>query len=563
MGPVLEEHIGMKRKRAAAELRKEATQREKGTWKIPLMSSRWLVILLLLLAGLVWYGFYAAHTKEIVGSDERQYVSVARNILSGKGIVRNFIFPLELNFFEKIPVPEFFHPPGYPLIIAGFFKLFGISDFSALLPSYISYFFLIFLFFFFAKSHLEIKAATVATVILIFNRDILDMSVVALSEAVYTLVFFLFFVLMVKAKSLKDVFVAGLVLGACQLIRENIYPYAIAILVYLWFYPDLPRHKKMIFFAIGILIPIIPKMIRTFLVTGSPFFSYAKIQLMAFTDKYPWMNIWRDIHNPSFFGFLIDEPGQLILKCLGNWVNGLEGILSISSPYLLAFFFVDMFHWNIHTQWKKAKMLFLFLFISQIFFISLINYDRRYFFCFLPVMTIFGSESFLRISGALVSAVKFHWRNTIFFLTIFLFFVFFIMPSTYLIVRPSGPPVLEFKAPQYGFLMPPLEANRLNDFVRRELKEDKIVWTDLPEILEWEGDRLCGWLPTKIEYIYKIHKKIPVDAILLTNVRIPKYMEEEWQYLLLSNESLPRYRDVKLYVGKKLFAKLLIRDGKE
>jgi 4-amino-4-deoxy-L-arabinose transferase-like glycosyltransferase len=552
-----------RRKSPVIDSKRDVAPKENKGWIFLLLSSKWFVLLVLLLAGIVWYGFYTMHTKEIVGSDDREYVSIARNIFSGRGIVRNFIVPLELNFFGKIPVPEFFHPPGYPLIIAGFFKLFGISDFSALLPSYVSYFFLIILFFFFAKRYLEIKAATVATVILIFNREILDMSLVVLSEAVYTLIFFLFFVLMVKARSLKDIFVGGLVLGVSHLIRENIYPYSIAIFVYLCFYPDLPRRKKMMFFTIGILIPIFPKMIRTFLVTGSPFFSYAKIQLMAFTDKYPWINIWRDIHNPSFFGFLIHEPSQLILKCLGNWVSVLEGILSISNPYLLAFFMMEMFHWNIHTQWKKAKILFLSLFISQIFFISLINYDRRYFFPFLPVIIIFGSESFLRISGTLVSGVKSHWKNTISSLIILLFFVFFIMPSTYLIVRRSGPTILEFKAPQYGFVMTAMEAKKLNDFLRRELKENQIVWTDFPEILEWEGDRLCGWLPTKIEYIYEIHKKIPVDAILLTNARTLKQMEEEWQYLLLSNESLPQYRNVKLYVGKKFFAKLLIRDGRE
>lgn len=551
------------RKSPVIDSKKDVAPKENNGWIFTVISSKWVILLILILAGIVWYGFYTMHTKEIVGSDEREYVSIARNIFNGRGIVRNFIFPLEVNFFKKIPVPEFFHPPGYPLIIAGFFKLFGISDFSALLPSYVSYFFLIIFFFFFAKRYLEIKAATVATVILIFNREILDMSLVALTEAVFTLIFFLFFVLMVKAKSLKDIFVAGLVLGVSHLIKENIYPYAIAIFVYLWFYPDLPRRKKMIFFAIGILIPIFPKMVRTFLVTGSPFFSYANIQLMAFTDKYPWMNIWRDIHNPSFFGFLIDEPSQLILKYLGNWVSVLEGILSISNPYLLAFFLMEMVHWNTRTRLKKAKMLFLSLFISQIFFIPLVNYDRRYFFQFLPMIIIFGSEGFLRISGALVSGVKAYWKNTISSLAILLFFVFFILPSTYLIVRRSGPPVLDFKAPQYGFLMTAMEAKRLNDFLRRELKEDQIVWTDLPEILEWEGDRLCGWLPTKIEYIYKIHKKIPVDAILLTNVRTPKQVEEEWQYLLLSNESLPQYRNVKLYVGKKFFAKLLIRDGRE
>ena len=94
-----------------------------------IISSNWLILFVLLLAGIVWFGFYATHTKEIAGSDDREYTSIARNIVNGKGIVRNFVYPVDINFFEKLPIPEFIHPPGYPLILAGFFKLFGISDF--------------------------------------------------------------------------------------------------------------------------------------------------------------------------------------------------------------------------------------------------------------------------------------------------------------------------------------------------------------------------------------------------------------------------------------------------
>jgi hypothetical protein len=365
---------------------------------------------------------------------------------------------------------------------------------------------------------------------------------------------------MVKAKTLKDIFVASLILGASHLTRENIYPYSISVFIYLCFHPDLPRRKKMICFVAGILIPIAPKVVRTYLETGSPFFSYGKFALMCFTDKYPWMNVWRDIQNPSLFGFLLEEPSQLILKYLGNWVDVLEGILTISNPFLWAFFLMEMFYQDTHAPWKKAKGLFLTLFASQIFFIPLINYDRRYFFPFLPMVALFGSKSFLRISGVLVSSMQTRWGKTISSLIVLLFFVFFMMPSTYLIVRRSGPPLLDFKTPQYGFLLPSREANKLNDFLRGELKENQVVWTDLPEILEWEGDRLCGWLPRRIEHIYEIHKKIPVDAILLTSVRTPHRMEEEWKYLLFSEHSLPRYRNIKLYKSGTIFAKLLIRD---
>lgn len=390
------------------------------------------------------------------------------------------------------------------------------------------------------------------------------MSLVALSEAVYTLIFFLFFFLFIKTKTLRGIFISGILLGISQLVRKNVYPFLIPILVYLYLYPDLPRWRKITFFMIGFFIPIVPEGIRAFFETGSPLFSYGKFTLMSYSAKYPWENVLRGIANPSLFEFLTVEPNQFFFKYLTNLATILEQILSISNSYLLAFFLTEMFYWKDSPEWNRIKKLFLFLFLFQILFISSVNFTtHRFFIPFIPMITLFAAKGFLRTSTHLISTVKVSWRERISLLFLFIFFIFFALPTFHTIFAAYKPSALGFKTPQHGFLLSREEANRLNDFLRRELKEDQIVWTDLPEILEWEGNRLCGWLPTKIEYIYKIHKKIPVDAILLTNVQTPKEMEEEWQYLLLSNESLPLYRNVSLYTGRKFFAKLLMRDDRE
>jgi len=526
-------------------------------------SSGRLIILLLILAGIVWYAFYSSHIKEIAGSDDREYVSIARNIVNGKGIVRNFIYPVDINFFNQLPVPEFVHPPGYPLILAGFLKLFGTQEFVALLPSYLSYFILVLLFFFFVRSNMEGKTAAIAVIILIFNREILQMSLVALSEEVYTLAFFLFFILFVRATSLRAIFVAGFILGLSHLIRENIYPFLVPLFFYLYFYPPLPRRKKMVFFLIGLFIPILFNLVRSSLATGSPFFSYGKFTLMAYTEKYPWLNIYRDIGNPSFLRFLMDGPGQFFLKYITNVVMTMEKLLSVSNPYLLAFAFVEMFNWRMGSPWKRIKILFLALLISQILFVSVFTFTHRFFIPFIPLIILFGAQGFLRLSENLAQEVNRFLKGKIYLLINCLFILFFTVPTLYVLLRPDKPAPLNFKAPSFGFLMQKEEAEKLNEFLRKELKEDAVVWTDLPEILEWEGDRACGWLPTRVETIYEIHKKIRVDAILLTSLRTPHHMEEQWRVLLFSEQTLPRYRNVRWYRGKRLFAKLLIRDEKE
>ncbi len=113
------------------------------------------------------------------------------------------------------------------------------------------------------------------------------------------------------------------------------------------------------------------------------------------------------------------------------------------------------------------------------------------------------------------------------------------------------------------FLMSEKEARKINSFLKNNVKPNQMIWTNLPEILEWEGDRLCGWLPKRIQYLYEINKKIPVDAIFLTNLRSPYPMEEEWSSLLFGKSSLPQYRTVMVYQESQVFAKLLIRDNRE
>lgn len=527
------------------------------------MASKGLYVPLLFLAFIVWYGFYATHTKGVTGSDDREYAAIARNIVEGKGIVRNFIYPVDVKFFSKPLIPEFHHPPGYPLIIAGFFKVFGISDFVALLPSYLSYFLLILMFFFYIRPQLDLKAVVLASVLIIFNKEMLDVSLTSFTEMSYTFVFFLFFMVLVKAKNLKDIFFAGVLLGLSQLIRKSFYPFLVPLFIYFVLYHREFRWKKMVTFTFGLLLPILPSLLRSYLVTGSPFFSYNNLVLMSYSEKYPEMSIWRDINAPSMIEFLKNEPGVLLTKYLNHFMNLLTKLLSVSNSYVLALFLTEMLYWKVDPDWKRTKVLFLLLLFSQILFVPLNMFDARYFIPFLSVMIVFASQACLRISASLISEVKLGWRNAVTALLILLSCVFFVTPVLDLILRPNANLVSNNKTLQFGFLMSKEEAFRLNEFLDRELKKDQIVWTDFPEVLEWEGNRMCGWLPLRPNDVFEIHRKIPVDAILLTTFRTSSRMRQEWRNLLFSEQTLPRYRTMKIYKSRIIYAKLLIRDERD
>jgi 4-amino-4-deoxy-L-arabinose transferase-like glycosyltransferase len=528
------------------------------------MASKGLyVVPILFLAFIIWYGFYGTHTKGVTGSDDREYAAIARNIVEGKGIVRNLIYPVDVKFFSKPLIPEFHHPPGYPLIIAGFFKVFGISDFVALLPSYLSYFLLVTSVFLYVKRQVDLKAAVLASILIIFNKEILDASLISLSEMSYTLAFFLFFVVLVKAKNLRDIFFAGVLLGLSQLIRKSVYPFLVPLFIYFVLYHREFRWKKMVTFTFGLLLPILPFLIRSYWVTGSPFFSYNHLVLMSYSHKYPEMSIWRDINAPSLIEFLKNQPGVLLTKYLSHFMILLTNLLSVSNSYVLALGLSEMLYWKMDSDWKRTKVLFLLLFFSQILFVPLNTFQARLFIPFLPVLIVFASQACLRVSASLISDVNTGWRKGVTVLLALLACICFIVPVLDWILRPSGYRVFRNKTLQLGFLLPREEAFRLNEFLDRELKRDQIVWTDFPEVLEWEGNRMCGWLPLRTNDIFEIHRKIPVDAILLTTVQTPSRMGQQWRDLLFSEQSLPQYRTMKFYESSIFSAKLLIRDKRE
>ena len=65
-----------------------------------------------------------------------------------------------------------------------------------------------------------------------------------------------------------------------------------------------------------------------------------------------------------------------------------------------------MFFWRINPFWKKAKILFLLLFVSQIFFVSLITFTHRYFVPFVPLMVLFAVQGFFTIADGALARIQ-------------------------------------------------------------------------------------------------------------------------------------------------------------
>src|SRR3972149_11463849 len=101
-----------------------------------------IFFIILLSLGLILLFNMISETGYIQFSDGAKFADIGRNILNGKGYTSNFSFYnlATLNIDEFVDISRWV-PPVMPLVIAGFFKIFGILDLSVIATS--SFFYLL------------------------------------------------------------------------------------------------------------------------------------------------------------------------------------------------------------------------------------------------------------------------------------------------------------------------------------------------------------------------------------------------------------------------------------
>jgi len=103
----------------------------------------------------------------------------------------------------------------------------------------------------------------------------------------------------------------------------------------------------------------------------------------------------------------------------------------------------------------------------QVLFIALFTFTTRFFIPFLPVMVVFASQGFVRVSEDLISCAKPLWRKKVLYLSLLLFLLFFLTPATYTIFQPDKPEALGFRTPPLDFF----NTHRRSEEVKRFFEE--------------------------------------------------------------------------------------------
>ncbi len=135
---------------------------------------------------LISFGYFTRNSY-LVFSDAAKFADIARNIVNGGGYTSNFSFfnSQALGINQLTSVSKWI-PPAMPLVIAGFFKVFGISDLSVVLTSSLFYVGLVAVTFLLGKKVWGNLVGFLAAASVAFNVNFLEYAASGASETLFS-----------------------------------------------------------------------------------------------------------------------------------------------------------------------------------------------------------------------------------------------------------------------------------------------------------------------------------------------------------------------------------------
>jgi 4-amino-4-deoxy-L-arabinose transferase-like glycosyltransferase len=456
-------------------------------------------------------------------SDAAKFADIARNIISGFGFNSGFSF-----WSSKI-----WTPPVTPYSMAVFFKIFGISDFSAVATSF--FYFILTLIFVYILGKKIFKSKLVgalSTLAVGFNYDLIHYATNGASESpfIFEIVAASYFASLKKKWSNV---VCLILLILMYFTRPQAFIYIAGIALY-WLLINFKTRKALIYFVgvmtIGFLVDrfVLPPL-------SGKYFLYSvtgKALATSFDQSSVASDMLRGV--PDYAGGGIIQTFKNVLYNLYNFYKLLPQIIS---PYLFAIFVLGLFipsspkatGWSGELQ-RAFKIASVFMVMVTLLVTAASIPFFRYIHPIIPLVYIIAV-------GTLVELIsKFYILNSKFVILVstFLFLVFGVGQTLGILLLDS-----RFERNTHNVGKPPVYVE-LSKILKENTNPNQIVVTNLDTWGSWYGERKTVWFPVEPkQLIDPANGKIPFDAIYLTSYLIDDenyYMGTEWR-IIFNNPS--------------------------
>jgi hypothetical protein len=395
--------------------------------------------------------------------------------------------------------------PFMPISIAGFFKIFGVTDLAVIATSFL-YFLLILVFvFLLAKKVFKSNLIGVLSTLAVgFNYDIINCAISGASESpfIFEIVAAVYFISLRKKWGTA---VAFLFLVLMYFTRPQAIVYILGLIIYYVFLKF--SWKKATIYSIGALV-----------LGSAAYLLFSKQGAIAVLQNLPGIATSDSLRGGTqSVGFLV-----LFKKLFYNLYNFYKLLPQIINPYLFTLFVIGIFRPSSKATERQAfKIASIFIVLATFLVTAITIPFFRYIHPVVPIIYIIAIDTLVWILAQITESKK-----------------FIILSSTFLILlfgvgQTLGVLLLDsrFERNTHNVGKPPVYVE-LSYLLRDNTNKDQVVVTNLDTWGSWYGERKTVWFPLEPKQLIDSSGKIPFDAIYLTSYLIDDqnyYMGVDWR----------------------------------
>jgi len=494
-----------------------------------------LVLLVVLVAAL--WGFLAlTGSRYLIYPDAMEYAQTARSWSQGRGATTQTIWLLRTAYPLTLPPPDVRRPLLWPVILSGFFRVLGATDWVATFASGCMGCLGAALFFALARRFMQPLEAFLTTLVLVLQPQIVLVNQSGLSEPLFICLLLLIAHAGLRARRPWHFLIVGLLLGLAQWVRLNGFLLAVPVALWLAVRRRPGGWSSLLMLLAGFALVGLPLALRNYRHLGEfSMLNLARYSVVGEIPPYPDHGAERSLERISVIAVFARQPGAVVAKYIRGLSSNLTALFSAAHPVLWGLWLVPLM--RSRGQEEASRLCRYGLAVLLLFWwsFSIGEFEGARFYVPLVPLVVLGAMVGLRSivdspgesdSGSVPAWLR-NWR-TVAVLILLLLPGLFTLGSGAL-----SPPSGQFR-------------EELSRVVEETLPPDAVVGSDVPWAVGWYGARLAVWLPIDPREMATLNERLEVDWVMLSSSVHSAEWGMAWSQIYQGTYNLPGYRRVEI-----------------
>jgi 4-amino-4-deoxy-L-arabinose transferase-like glycosyltransferase len=368
-----------------------------------------LVIAMLIGPPLLLFIYDKTMFPGLTNPDALDFAQVGRNLSEGRGFVTNFIRPIALTpGANPLALPDGWHGPLYPFLLALSFGLLGAKDTVAAGVSGLFYLLTIPLVFLLGRRVFNYTVGVISASIFTCNALLLEYAASGLHITLYIfLMTALLYVMYVIAKARsEEAERPALLTGKCVLAGVLTGLLYLTDPIFFWVMPFVagaivfmgPRRqlRALAMFGIPLALLVLPWMVRNNTLTGNPIFGMHGRDIRLGTQgHYPGVSVYRVF--PEDLAPSVDLFKAVVEKILLGAGQAIEAFPEISASWVLAFFLPCLLFRFTDPATNILRRIMMWCFVGLLAGMLLFQVEMQVFVAIIPTMLVFAVAYLLHL----------------------------------------------------------------------------------------------------------------------------------------------------------------------